>query len=246
MHAGPMSTRRSLALGAAGVVAGLALGATGFARAADPSPSPSQVPAPGQPQERSLERHGGPGKGGPGMGRHGFGGPGGLVTAVDGDSLTVSTPRGSETIGLTSSTTYYVGRTKATRGAVDKGDVVHVRLSDPRATAKVASVVTVLPAHLEGWVTQVGDDTITLTDLSGFTRVVRTSSSTTYEKDGETATRSAITVGAMVRAVGEVASDGTTLAASRVMTGRPDKGERPAPPMGDAGDEGPGEQGPVA
>jgi hypothetical protein len=223
-----MSTRRtSLALVVAGLVGGLALGATGFARAADPTPSPS----PGkQLQERQHDGRGGP-PGGMRKGHH-LRGAGGLVTAIDSDSLTVRTPRGTETIGLTSSTTYYEGKTKATRSAVDKGDVVRVRLVDPRASKKVAAVVTVVPAHLDGWVTAVGDDSLTVTDPSGFTRTIRTSSATAYVKDGETASRSAMTVGTFVRALGTVADDGTSLNATRVATGRPDQEDRPGMPGG--------------
>jgi hypothetical protein len=233
-----MTTRRtSLALGATGLVAGLALGVTGLARAADPTPSPGTTP---DRQGELRQRPDGPG--GPMghfRGAH-RGGAGGLVTAIDGDSLTVRTPRGTETVGLTSSTTYYVGRTKATKSAVDKGVVVHVRLVDPRAAKKVAAVVTVVPARLEGWVTKVSDDSFTVTDPSGFTRVIETDSRTAYVKDGATSTRSAITVGTFVRATGSVADDGTSLDADRVATGRPAAGERPGremgpPPMDDDG-----------
>jgi hypothetical protein len=230
-----MSTRRtSLALGATGLAAGLALGITGFARAADPTPSPSTGPdkhqlrqGPGHPW----------GPKGHFRGDH-RGGADGLVTAIDGDSLTVRTPAGTETIGLTSSTAYYEGRSKATRSAVDKGEVVHVRLVDPRASKKVAAVVTVVPAHLEGWVTKVSDDSFTVTDPSGFTRVIRTDSKTSYVKDGATSNRGAIMVGTFVRAMGSVADDGTSLDADRVATGRPGPGDGPGrmgPPMGAPG-----------
>lgn len=219
-------SRKSWALGATGLVAGLALGITGFASAASPSPSPSPDGSrQEQLKERFQERHGGP-FGGHFKG-HLRGGYGGLVTAIDSDSISVRSPRGSETIALNGSTTYYVGQTKVTRSAVEKGDVVHVRLADPRADKKVATVVTVVPAHLAGWVTKVGDSAITITDLDGFTRTIRTSGSTAYVKDGETATRSAITVGTLVRAFGQVADDGTTLDATRVAVGRPGKADRP-------------------
>jgi endonuclease YncB( thermonuclease family) len=220
-------SRTHLALGATGLAAGVALGATGLAQAADPTPRPSA----GTTQDlRPGGGHRGMPFGGKLRGDH-RGGYGGLVTAIDGDSLTVRTPRGTETIALNGSTAYYEGKTKATRSAVDEGDVVHVRLVDPRATKKVAAVVTVVPAHLVGWVTDVGGSTITLKDLDGFTRTIRTGSATTYVKDGATATRSAITVGTLVRALGTVDSDGTTLDATRVATGRPDKDE----PRGPAG-----------
>jgi hypothetical protein len=210
---------RSLALGAAGLAAGVALGLTGLANAADPTPSPSPGSGAQPDLKQRFDRHG-PGKGfGFREGR--LGGYGGLVTAIDSDSLTVSTGRGSETITLNSSTDYYVGKTAATRSAISKGDIVHVRIADPRATKKVASVVSVVPAHLSGWVTKVDSDEITITDHDGFTRTIKTSGSTTYEKDGASATRSAITVGAFVHAVGAVDDNGTTLDAQQVSVGLP-------------------------
>jgi hypothetical protein len=222
--------RLALAAGAAGLAGGLALGISGLASAADPTPSPAR--AGDQPQEmRHLREHHGFGREpGPGMGmgraRHG-----GLVQSVDASSLTVLTGDGTKTIALNGDTTYYVGRTKATRSAVKPGLVVHVRLADPRADKPVAAVVSVVPAHVAGWVTAIQErsdgSTITLTDLSGFTRKVHVDGDTTYVKDGAAATKSIVTKGALVRAVGQVADDGTTLQADRVAVGRPGpKGDR--------------------
>jgi hypothetical protein len=70
-------------------------------------------------------------------------------------------------------------------------------------------------------VTKVDSDEITITDHDGFTRTIKTSGSTTYEKDGASATRSAITVGTLVHAVGTVDDNGTTLDAQRVSVGMP-------------------------
>jgi hypothetical protein len=122
---------------------------------------------------------------------------------------------------LTSSTTYYSGQTKATEAILSVGDIVGVRLADPKAASPVAAVVTVLPAHLAGFVTKIDGSTITIVDASGFTRTIRTSSSTTYEKDGIPAKAGAVTVGALVRAVGAVDADGTTLDATQVSVGTP-------------------------
>jgi hypothetical protein len=223
-------TRWAVAAGSAGVAAGLALGVTGFATAASPSPSPSTdrpLHQQGALRDRLMDH---------------LRGGSGLVSAVTSDSLTLRTPDGTRTIGLTSSTTYYTGRTKATKDAVKAGSVVHVRLVDPRATKQVAAVVTVEPAHLDGWVTAVSGGAITLTDPSGFTRTVRTSSATTYVKDGAAATSSIVSVGTFVRAVGTVDADGTTLDATRVATGHPARGEGPAggPGPGMMRDGGPG------
>jgi len=234
-------SHKGLALGAAGLAAGLALGVTGLAGAASPSPSPAN-PGTAPDLKQRFDRHGGPF--GKGFKHELRGGYGGLVTAIDSDSVTVRTPGGTQTIALNGSTTYYTGKTKATRSAVGKGSVVRIRLVDPQATKKVAAVVSVVPAHIAGWVTKVSDDTITVTDPSGFTRTIRTTGSTTYLKDGASATRTIVTVGTMDMALGTVDDNGTTLDATQVAVGRPGKGDRPGPPDGAAFD-GPMGDGPM-
>jgi len=224
----------ALAAGAAGLAGGLALGITGFASAADPTPTPGpgsdtrselrmdKRAAEGMKKERGLMHKRG----------HHQRGAGGLVQSVGASSLTVLTRDGVKTIALNGDTSFYVGKTKATRSAVKEGVVVHVRLVDPRADEQVAAVVHVVPAHVSGWVTDVEGSTVTITDLSGFTRKVRTDGDTTYVKDGAAATSSIVTEGALIHARGEVADDGTTLEADRIGVGRPDvkDRERPAEP----------------
>lgn len=205
--------RWALTAGSAGLAAGLALGATSLA-SAESTPAPSD-----KRMERPMGHERGPGHQ---KLKHQMRGGGGLVSAVGADSLTVRTPKGDKVIALTKDTTYYAGKVKASKSIVKTGGIVHVRLVDPRAASPVAAVVTVLPAHLGGWVTKVEGNTLTLTDHGGFTRTVRTSNATTYVKDGEAATAAAVTVGTMIRASGVVAEDGTTLLANRVAVGRPD------------------------
>jgi hypothetical protein len=208
-----MTTKRwTVVAGSAGLVGGLALGVTGFANAANPTPSPS--PTKHQPGER---RPGGP--------EHGR--AGGLVSAVTGTSLTVRTPDGTKTIALSSTTTYANGETAATKSILKVGEVVFVKLVDPAATAPVAAAVTVLPAHLRGFVTKVEGSTVTIVDESGFTRTLTTISATTYEKDGVKATSSVLTVGALVRTLGTVDADGTTLDATKISVGKPAHADGP-------------------
>ena len=210
--------RIAVATGAAGLVAGLALGVTGLASAASGTPTPTAstgAAAPRAGTDMDGDHRRGPGRG------HGAGGRGGLVTAVAADSITVDTPGGSKTISLDSSTTYYDGKTKATKAVLATGEIVGVRLVDPAAAKPVAKVVVVRPAHVEGWVSKVDSGTVTLTDTGGFTRTVTTSSATTYRKDGAAGTAADITKGTFVRAAGKVASDGTTLAATQITTGHP-------------------------
>lgn len=105
---------------------------------------------------------------------------------------------------------------------------------------RIARSVEARPAHLDGTVTAVGSDTVTLVDRDGFTRTVLTSGDTVYVEDGETTSRSALTDGEHVRAQGRVASDGTSLQADRVEVGEP------TPPAGGPGKGGPGKGGPGA
>lgn len=200
--------RWSLVAGSAGLVGGLALGVTGFANAANPTPSP----APGSHQAGDRFR------GGP---EHGLGRAGGLVTAVTGDSVTLRTSDGTKTVALTGTTTYANGKATATKSILKVGSLVFVKLVDPAAAKPVAAAVTVLPAHLGGFISKVDGSTVTLTDESGFTRTLTTSGATTYEKDGVRATSSILTVGALVRALGTVDADGTTLDATKVSVGKP-------------------------
>lgn len=202
-------TRWALGFGSAGLVGGLALGVTGFAGAASPSPSPQQHARPFGGAHKQFGF------------RERFGGVGGLVSSVGGNSLTIDTPRGPQKIGLTGSTTYYDEQTKATKSILRAGEIVRVRLVDPTASNLVAAVVRVLPAHIEGWITAIGSNSITVTDLSGFTRTINTSDATKYLKDGVASTRSALSVGALIRAAGSVDSDGTTLDATKVALGIP-------------------------
>lgn len=227
-----MTTKRTgVIAGSVGLVAGLALGLTGLASAAGSSSATTSPRASSGSVAPPFE-HG-----------RGFGhedgmraGAAGRVTSASGSSLTVDTPQGSKTFGLTGSTRYYVGRTAAKQAAVTVGEIVAVRPVDAKATPLVAAVVRVVPAHLTGWVTKVDGSTVTLTDVSGFTRTLTTSSSTTFTKDGAAATSSVLVTGAFIHAVGQVAPDGTTLTADHVAVGRPadrDQGRRGGPaPMG--------------
>jgi hypothetical protein len=209
------SKRWALTAGAVGLVAGLALGATGLASAVTPSP-------PSDKGERVMRGHLPPG-----VKKliRAHRGAAGLVTGISASSISLRTPFGAKTFDLNGSTEFFEGKTKATRSAVQVGEVVRVVLEDPEASEKLASTVIVLPAHLGGYVTAVDGSTVTLTDRSGFTRKLTTNSTTKVTKDGEDATLAAITVGSFLRATGKVASDGTTLEASRVSVGVPAKGK---------------------
>lgn len=227
-----MSTRRlATAAGSVGLVAGIALGATGLASAAGSSPSPGPTTtSPAAPSAPGGHR-------GPGHGRDHFrGGPReALVVSFTDTSLVVRTPRGQQTVSLTGAA-YFVDDTAASKAALTVGELVHLRLADPTANAPVATEVRVISPHLEGYVTAISGGTLTLRDTGGFVRTVTTSASTTYRKDGAAATASAVTVGSFVHARGT--TSGTDLQASTVGLGRPGTGGRPGmdgPPPGAPG-----------
>lgn len=229
-----MSTRRlATTAGAAGLIAGVALGATGLASAAGSSPTPTPATgakpaAPsGGPQGRHPGRPGGPG--GPGMQEA-------VVVSVTSSTLEVATPRGTRTISLTDKTKYFQGPDSSNFATLGKNELVRVQLVDRSAAKPVAAEVHVLPAHLEGYVTAVTGGTLTVLDQGGFSRTVLTSLATKVQKDGASGKLTDIAVGSFVRASGT--AQGSDLQAAHLATGRPAKGERPGPggPGGRAND----------
>lgn len=205
------SKRLAVAAGSIGLVAGLGLGATGLASATAPVSASMTTAADGEGKQRQHPKKGA------GKGR-GFGG---LVTAVSASSLTTNTPWGSKTVGVNDATVYYEGKDKVAASAIEVGEVVIVRLADPKSTTPMAAVVKVVPAHVVGWVKDVLGTTITVVDKSGFTRVVTTSSSTGFTKDGETSSLADLDPGMFIRVLGSVGEDGSTLNAARVASGKP-------------------------
>lgn len=205
-----MTARRiATTAGAAGLVAGLALGVNGLATAAG-----------GGSSDKAAN-----GASGSTVGRHFRGGHAeALVVSVTSGNLVVRTPAGIRTITLTAGTRYFDGQTAATRTVVRPGELVSLRLTDPRATTPVAAAVRIVPAHLAGYVTAVSGGTLTVLDQGGFSRTVTTTASTVIRKDGKAASLGALTVGSFVRAGGRAV--GTDLAASRIGTGRPAAGDR--------------------
>ena len=162
----------------------------------------------------------------------------GVLTTISSTSLTLRTDDGQQlTYGLTADTSYRGGPDRELqRSDLAVGDRVHVR-GEKDGTGRVARSVEARPAHLDGTVTAVGSDTITLVDRDGFTRTVRTSGDTKYAEDGATASRSSVADGEHIRAQGRVASDGLSLEADRVEIGEP------TPPAGGPGAAGPGKPG---
>src|SRR4051794_41075257 len=93
-----------------GLATGLGLGITGIAGAVGGGPSPAPATSSDRPHPQlKAFRHD--------RQKH----RGGVVTAVTPTSLTVATPRGSQTVTTDDSTKYFVGRQAATRAAVRVG-----------------------------------------------------------------------------------------------------------------------------
>jgi len=177
----------------------------------------------------------GPGRGGPkGPGKHGLDGS---VSNLQTSSFTLLAQDGTRrTVTLTSSTTYHRGpATTASRSALADGEHVKVRANGtPPAPGSSTSVqaadVNIIAPHMDGTITAIGGSTITITDPDGFTRTIKTSSSTTYTHNGQSSSRSALANGQNVHAVGSVDSDRTDLDAATVNTGTPPP--PPIPPQG--------------
>lgn len=205
---------------------GLAAGGYGIASAASPSPSPApSASTPGaSPAAPESDGESGPGhRGFGGMLRGRLAGVGfaaGRITAINGSTVTVTSESGTATTFRTNAdTSVHEGRdSTATVASLAVGDQVMVvsQAGSSSSTTRVAVDVIVRRPQLGGTVTAVNDGSVTVRDRQGFTRTIATSSSTRYFTDGTAGTRSAVKVGAVVRAVGSVDSNGTSLDATRV------------------------------
>ncbi len=177
----------------------------------------------------------GPGRGGPkGPGKHGLDGS---VSNLQTSSFTLLARDGTRhTVTLSESTTYHRGpATTASRSALGDGEHIKVRANGTpptpgSSTSVQAADVNIIAPHMDGMISAIGGSTITITDPDGFTRTIKTSSSTTYTNNGQSSSRSALANGQNVHAVGSVDSDHTDLDASTVSTGT--SPPPPTPPQG--------------
>lgn len=163
-----------------------------------------------------------PGGRGPGRGQ---GGPGGAVTAIGTNSITVNSPRGATTITTTASTTYQVNGAAASLSDIQVG--MYVRAEGTAGTNNSFTATRVIantekPAQpgrpgrgTGGDATAIDGSTITITTPRGTLKIV-TSASTTYQVNGVAGSLSDIKVGMFVCAEGTTASDGT-ITATRVI-----------------------------
>lgn len=152
----------------------------------------------------------------------------GRITAVGANSITVRDPFGtSRTYTITAATAVHEGpRHTLGLSALASGEHVMVR-----ASSRKAQDIDVHPASIDGSVASVDGATITVTDRDGFTRMIATTSATTYTRADESATRSAVQSGSVVHAEGTVDSNGTTLDATKVqLRTAADRPRKPIPP----------------
>ncbi len=162
---------------------------------------------------------------------------GGVVTAVTDTSITVKHLDGtSTTYTITSTTALYEGPTTIAASSLALGQHVEIELSSANST--LAQSINVQAPVLFGTVTTVQGNTITISDLEGFSRTIVVDSSTTYTKSGAAATLGDVSVGTLISAEGTVDANLTSLDATSVSMGQPTS------PAGGQGPGGPGFDGP--
>ncbi len=220
-----------LVLAALGV--GLAGGTAAYAASSTPAPTPTAGSTPSATpgaHHGGKPRPGGAGAQGVGGGvgaRHSRGGgphggkggkagkagkAGGTITALTASTLTVAlADNTSRTYTLSSATTVHQGPAAAVRSALAVGEHVRVRASDPAASIPTALDVDIRAPHVNGRISAVGADTLTVVDPDGFTRTVHTTAATSYTRGGQATSRGALTVGTSIRGTGTVDADHTDL-----------------------------------
>jgi Domain of unknown function (DUF5666) len=157
----------------------------------------------------------------------------GQVTSVSGSSITVSTPRGSETFNVTGSTTYTLDGVAASVSDLTVGKYVMAmgdNASTPsNFTAVSVAISTTAPAFghdgpngdypnagpmAGGRVTAVNGSTITVTDPHGNTDTITVDGSTTYTFNNAAGNLGEVTVGSYVFAQGTATGSGALTATS--------------------------------
>ncbi|MEZ0166440.1 hypothetical protein AB2L27_16885 [Kineococcus sp. LSe6-4] len=228
-------------LAATAAVAATSAPSTPDGAASSPSASAPAAPGDGTAPAPGCGPGGGPGAGPAGPGRGDRVGPpaGGTVTALDGDTLTLTAPRGeTSTVTLTDDTVVVLdqgpgqGGQTADRSAITVGQRVHVELtSSSTSDDRTAARVVVEPLRADGDVTAVDGGSLTIAGPDGTTTVVDVAGAEVL-RDGETVDASSITVGEHVHAeaaAGTAVADDGSFTAARVEVGHP---APPTPPAG--------------
>jgi hypothetical protein len=198
-----MKSNTTKRVGAAALVTAGVLGATAAVASAtttNPSSPPGRAP---------LSASGHPGTappGGPSDARE----PGGVVTALSADSVTITTPENATaTFALTSSTAVDENQLAASLSSLAVGERILIHTSGPSSPAAIA--VTIIPPIVLGEVVSMVGDRIVVNDPDGFYRTIEVSPVTTYRIGDADTKLNAVTVGSWLLAEGKVGSDHTTL-----------------------------------
>ncbi|HVB51734.1 MAG TPA: DUF5666 domain-containing protein [Acidimicrobiales bacterium] len=140
----------------------------------------------------------------------------GVVTAVTSSSVTVQGKDGSlTTYTFTPTTTFSEGSVSLSASSLAVGNRVDVKVDSSAPTT--ALKVEIRPSFEAGVVTAISGNTITIKDFQGTTDSIVVSSATTYDQGHATGTLADVIVGAKIFASGNIASDGSTLDALRVI-----------------------------
>src|SRR5262249_43928149 len=109
----------------------------------------------------------------------------GTVTAVGGDTITITGKDGtSQTIHTTNATTYHRGNAGGSRSDVTVGSIIVATGERGSDGSLTATNVTILPARAFGTVASVSGDTITVTRPDGTKMTIHVSSNTTIRVAG--------------------------------------------------------------
>jgi hypothetical protein len=155
-----------------------------------------------------LDERGGRGLG-EGIGRSSI-----TITAIDGSKLSLETANGwTRTIDATGATITKDGETATVSDLAVGDQIVFRETRNDDGTYTITSITVVQPS-VAGTVASVSGSTVTVTARDGTTQKVLLTSSTTYERAGQAATKDAVVAGARIVARGTLGSDGTLTATS--------------------------------
>ena len=142
----------------------------------------------------------------------------GVVTRVDGSTITVTGPRGSTTFTTTGTTLYLRGETAAQAADIVVGARVRAEGNVDSNGAFTAAVARIDQPRLRGKLLKVDSTTFYVLDR-GFARAATTSGSTRYQVNGAAATATDLKVGDQIEATGTLGANGS-FAATTVTVNR--------------------------
>jgi hypothetical protein len=152
---------------------------------------------------------GGPVRGGPGRGPI-------TITAINGAQLSLRTDNGwSRTIDA-SDATIRRGETEIALADLRVDDQIAFREVRTSDGTSAITVIGVLDPSVTGQITGITDSSVTVRLLDGTPRTIQTTSATVYRAGRDTATRDALAVGHVLRAVGTRTGDTFTATEIRI------------------------------